>query len=197
LKLYQLEMARRCGLIIPETIVTNDPIKALEFSKNHQGKIIYKLIDSRSGLCFPTFELPRSIPTMPFRDSDNEHLDQVDLCLHLFQERIKKVSDLRVTIVGNVIFAAEIKSQSQGELLDWRSNPSLPVEPFKLPDKVKENCLLLMQKLGLSFAALDFCLDADGNCSFLEINPDGQFLWIEEALGLPISEALARLLARD
>ncbi len=197
LKIYQLEIARKCGLIIPETIVTNDPTKALEFSKNHHGKIIYKLIDSRSGLCFPLYELPRSIPTMPFRESDHEHLDQVDLCLHLFQERIEKVSDLRITIVGSSIFAAEIKSQSEGKLLDWRTHPDLPIISFKLAEKVKESCLLLMQRLGLSFAALDFCLDKNGNCIFLEINPDGQFLWIEEAIGLPIAETLARLLARD
>jgi RimK-like ATP-grasp domain len=197
LKVYQLEVARQCGLEIPKTLITNDPEQALAFSKSEQGRIIYKLIDSRSGLCFPTYELPRSIPTMPFRPSDNQHLNQVDSCLHLFQERINKVSDLRVTIVGASVFAAEIKSQSEGELLDWRSHPSLPVQPFSLPKKVEEGCLLLMKKLGLSYAALDFCLDSQGNCIFLEINPDGQFLWIEEAIGLPIAEALAKLLARQ
>lgn len=197
LKIHQLELARQCGLTIPDTIITSDPVKALEFSDNHKGKIIYKLIDSGSGLCFPIYELPRSIPTMPFRDGDTQHLNQVALCLHLFQERVNKVSDLRITIVGDSIFSAAIQSQSKGELLDWRSQPALPVKPFKLPEAVENSCLLLMRKLGLSFAALDFCLDANGNCIFLEINPDGQFLWIEEAISLPIAEAVARLLARE
>jgi glutathione synthase/RimK-type ligase-like ATP-grasp enzyme len=196
LKIYQLEMAKQCGLLVPKTLITNDPEQARLFSKSEKGKIIYKLIDSRSGLCFPSSELPRSIPTMPFRQTDADYLNQVASCLHLFQARVKKVSDLRVTIVGQSIFAAEIKSQSEGELLDWRSHAELPMAEFQLPETVKKSCLRLMQRLGLTFAALDFCLDSDGRCVFLEINPDGQFLWIEEEVGLPISKALARLLAQ-
>jgi len=195
LKVRQLEVARQCGLAIPDTIVTNDPKQVAEFYKRHNSEIIYKLIDSRSGRCFPLFELPRSIPTLPVRQIDLNYLDQVGSCLHLFQKRIAKKSDLRVTIVGQKVFAAEIESQEQEELLDWRLKKDLPIKPFQLPNEIEQSCLLLIQKLGLNFAALDFCRTFQGELVFLEANPDGQFLWIEEALELPISLALAKLLA--
>jgi glutathione synthase/RimK-type ligase-like ATP-grasp enzyme len=195
LKIHQLELARQCGLTVPETIVTNDPEKVTEFYGLCKGEMIYKFIDSRSGQYFPLYELPRSIPTLPFRQTDLEYLDQVRSCLHLFQRRVAKISDIRLTVIGRKVFAAEIRSQDGGELLDWRLDRNLPVEKFKLPNEIEEQSLLFMDKLGLSYAALDFCRTPEGEMVFLEANPDGQFLWIEEALNLPMSYELARLLA--
>ncbi len=195
LKIRQLSIARGCGFTIPKTLVTNNPEKVAEFYERHSGKIIYKLIDSESGLCFPIYETPRSVPAMSFRKEDLAFIEQVRFCLHLFQERVAKVSDLRVTVVGKKIFAAEIKSQAMGERLDWRLNQDLPMEPYKLSRKLEEQCLLLMRQLGLTFAAIDFCKTADDDLVFLEANPHGQFLWIEQALDLPISLELAKLLA--
>jgi glutathione synthase/RimK-type ligase-like ATP-grasp enzyme len=195
LKIHQLEVAKESGLTIPEILVTNNPESVREFYERHQGQIMYKLVDSESGLRFPIYELPRSIPSMPFRPIDLNYLNQVKSCVHLFQQRIVKTSDLRVTIVGNQIFTAEILSQHEGELLDWRVNENLPMKPYTLPDSVALKCFSLMRKLGLTYGALDFCVGADGQFVFLEINPHGQFLWIELALNMPISEAMARLLA--
>jgi glutathione synthase/RimK-type ligase-like ATP-grasp enzyme len=195
LKLRQLELARQCGLAIPKTIVTNDASKVSEFYDAHKGKIVYKLIDSRSGQFFPIYELPRSIPTMPFQISDLKHIEQVNSCLHLFQERIDKVSDLRVTVIGQKVFAAQIESQAQGEILDWRMYEDFPTKKYQLPKPVEQSCLNLMKMLQLSFGAFDFCKDKDGHYIFLEVNPDGQFLWIEEATAMPMSYELAKLLA--
>ena len=195
LKIPQLEKARKLGFLVPDTIVTNTPEKVAQFYEQHKGEIIYKLVDSESGSCFPLYELPRSIPTMPFRESDLAHLGQVSTCLHLFQERIEKVSDLRVTVVGKKIFAVEIESQAKGRLLDWRFDHTLPMKTHSLPADVEAQCFQLMQELGLEYAALDFCINSSGQYVFLEINPHGQYLWLEEALNIPISRELARLLA--
>jgi glutathione synthase/RimK-type ligase-like ATP-grasp enzyme len=51
-----------------------------------------------------------------------------------------------------------------------------------------------VERLGLCYGAIDMVLTPDGRYVFLEINPNGQYLWIEEAAGLPISDAICDLL---
>jgi glutathione synthase/RimK-type ligase-like ATP-grasp enzyme len=132
---------------------------------------------------------------MQLRPEDLNYLEQVRLGMHLFQERVDKVSDIRATVVGDQIFACEIASQDQGELLDWRLKSNLPMKEYIVSKELKQRCLLLMDKLGLTFGALDFCKTPDDRLIFLEVNPNGQYLWIEQALDMPISLELAKLLA--
>ncbi len=194
-KIYQLEIARQAGLNVPLTLVTNDPDAVKAFYQTCSGKIIYKLIDEASARYFPAHEVPRGLPTLPFRKVDIKHLDQVRFSLHLFQERIEKTLDLRVTVIGREIFAAAIHSQEGTGKLDWRLDYSVPHKIHQLPDDVAEACLSVLLRLGLNFGAIDLCMDAEGKYYFLEINPAGQYLWLEEQLGLPLSKELARLLS--
>ncbi|MGH4017452.1 MAG: MvdC/MvdD family ATP grasp protein [Pseudonocardiaceae bacterium] len=48
---------------------------------------------------------------------------------------------------------------------------------------------------GISFGAFDFVITPDGSWVFLECNPSGAYGWLEETLDLPITSALADLLA--
>lgn len=195
LKLKQLDVARKCGLTVPETLVTNDPNAVSAFHDKHKGQIIYKLIDEGSYRFFPPYEIVTGMPTLPFRPSDLSHIDQISLSLHLFQERIDKVSDIRVTVVGTRIFAAEILSQEGKGKIDFRLDYSVPMRAHELPEEIAQGCLNVLRQLGLTFGAFDFCLDRDGQYVFLEVNPSGQWLWMEKGLNLPISLHLARLLA--
>jgi glutathione synthase/RimK-type ligase-like ATP-grasp enzyme len=52
-----------------------------------------------------------------------------------------------------------------------------------------------MRRLGLEYGAIDLRLTPDGEYVFFEVNPAGQFLFVEHACGLPISAALAARLA--
>ncbi|MGH9550644.1 MAG: MvdC/MvdD family ATP grasp protein, partial [Terriglobales bacterium] len=76
-KLWQLECARRVGLSVPDTLVTNDPAAAREFYDRLDGRVIYKLISERTNFCFPTYAMPAGIPTLKMRAADLEHLGQV------------------------------------------------------------------------------------------------------------------------
>ena len=192
-KTYQLRMAQNSGLQLPRTLLTNDASKVEQFYKDCDRQVIYKLIDERSWQYFPKHRGRRGIPTLPLRDQDLPYLEQVGLSLHLFQERIDKVCDLRATIVGQQIFVAKITGKNEDACLDWRFEPK-KVSSFELPVQIKEKCFELMAQLGLSFAALDLCLDKDGNYFFLEANPAGQFLWLEDELKMPISQAIAKVL---
>lgn len=195
LKLRQLDIARNCGFSIPESLVTNDPEAVSSFYEKHNGKLIYKLIDEGSYRYFPSYEIVMGMPTLPLRELDLNHLDQVRLSLHLFQRKVEKRSDIRVTVVANKVFAVEILSQEGKGKVDFRLDYSVPMKTHKLPDQTAERCLSVLRELGLTYGAFDLCLDQDGQYIFLEVNPAGQWLWMEKGLDLPISQQIARLLA--
>jgi glutathione synthase/RimK-type ligase-like ATP-grasp enzyme len=103
-----------------------------------------------------------------------------------------------VTIVGQRIFAASIDSQSDpNATIDWRKteNPLLPHAPIELPKPLQQSLLELMMRLSLSYGAIDLVLTPDGRYVFLEVNPNGQWLWIDEMLSLGISQSIAEWLS--
>lgn len=193
-KLRQLNVAVECGLHIPDTLVTNDPDAAREFCAKKR-QVIYKQIDERSARHFPRYQTPRGLPTQLVRESDVAHLDQVRTSAHLFQEKIEKQSDIRLTIVGQKLFAVEIKSQEGKGSLDFRLDYSVPMVEFDLPATVKTACLNLMRHFDLEFAAIDLCRTPADKLVFLEVNAAGQYLWMEKQLDMPISKELAHLLS--
>jgi glutathione synthase/RimK-type ligase-like ATP-grasp enzyme len=113
------------------------------------------------------------------------------------QQWIDKAYDLRVTVVGDKIFAVKIDSQISPETeIDWRAGHSIipPHSPYVLPQTIFKSCLSLTKHLNLSFGAIDLVRDKQGNYWFLEINPNGQWAWLETQTGLPISDCIAALL---
>lgn len=197
IKLNQLKIAQDAGLIVPHTLVSNDPKLIKQFAERFSNRIIYKLIDEASWQYFPEQEQPRGMPTLEFRETDLSYLEQTKYSLQLFQERIEKNCDLRVTVVGDEIFSVKIEPQVEGAKLDWRVARDNKLSKFKLPDDIESNCRRLMKDLGLVYAAFDFALTPDGQFVFFELNPQGQFLWLEEALELPIAQRFARLLVES
>ncbi len=195
LKLFQLEVAKRIGFSVPETLVTNDPEAARAFYEKWQGRIIYKLISEKSNFSLPKYEFPHGIPTLPVREMDLTHFEQVRHAPHLFQERVQKQADIRVTVIGKKLFAFHIESQSGKGKLDWRIDYEVPMKCWELSDKLSEQCIRLLVDLGLNYGAIDFCLDKEGQYIFLEINPAGQYLWLENATQAPLSQEMAWLLA--
>ena len=111
-----------------------------------------------------------------------------------FQEKVEKVSDIRVTVVGDDVFAAEILSQGrESSKVDWRAtdDPNLEHRVHELPSALVSRCRRLVSHLGLNFGALDLALKPDGTYVFFEINPNGEWLWLEDQLGFPLSERIA------
>lgn len=129
-----------------------------------------------------------------------QHLEEIErarLSPAIYQELIPKKFDLRVTVVGKKIFAVAIDSQSDpAAAIDWRrtENPKLPHHPIVLPTKLSDQLLILMDSLRLTFAGIDMILSESGEYVFLEVNPSGQWLWLDEMLGCGISDAIAKWL---
>jgi glutathione synthase/RimK-type ligase-like ATP-grasp enzyme len=109
------------------------------------------------------------------------------------------VADIRVTVVGEQVFPAKIHSQEFEEtMVDWRKGENAKVkhERIELPPEIEDKCIELTKRLGLHFGAIDFVLDRGMNYVFLEINPNGQWGWIEKRLGYDISGEIVALLLK-
>jgi glutathione synthase/RimK-type ligase-like ATP-grasp enzyme len=194
LKASQLKVAAALGLEIPPTLITNDPEAVLEFYRQHNSRIVSKLAGPAFyGSIGQTF--CRYTEVVSRRDVG--HVRAIQFCPAIFQAYVPKRVELRITVVGQAVFAAEIHSQvSHQTRHDWRryDHNETPYFPHELPDQLEQRCAQLVERLGLCYGAIDMVLTPDGRYVFLEINPNGQYLWIEDATGLPISDAICDLL---
>jgi len=194
-KPYQLAVADQCGLKIPDTLISNLPSEAEAFFSVHKPDVITKPV--RTGYIDDT-ESPKAIYTSKVNTSHMEHISRLSVSPVTFQPLIHKHSDIRVTIVGGQIFTAEIFSQTDHDAsVDWRktSNPDLPHQHHSLPKNLEKKLLHYMKCLGLDYGAIDFVLDTEGNYFFLEINPGGQWLWLDRVLNLGITQSISDWLA--
>lgn len=187
-KAYQLSVARSSGLEIPQTLISNDPSEVRRFLAERGSK----------GTIYKSFSATQQEwrETRLVRDEELAVLDQVRHAPVIFQEYVPARFDLRVTVVGDQIFAAAIHSQDTEYQVDFRIDMNrAKVEPHDLPSEVATRLAELMRRLGLVYGAIDMRLTPDGRYVFLEVNPAGQWLFIEGRTGQPISAAVAQTLA--
>jgi MvdD family ATP-grasp ribosomal peptide maturase len=194
-KQLQLQVAQELGLDTPRTLITNNPQAVREFAKECEEGMITKMLSS-----FAIYEEGKEkvVFTNPVAPEDLENLDGLRFCPMTFQEKVPKALELRTIIVGKRVFTASIDSQSsEGARNDWRRRGVALLEdwkPYNLPQAVEEKLLKLMEHFGLNYGALDLILTPDGRHVFLEVNPVGEFFWLERCPGLPISKAIADIL---
>lgn len=179
-KPYQLVLARRVGLSVPETLITSSPRRARELVTDGAA-IIHKVMTAPRG---------RFLATKAWTEEDARHLHDLELAPTIFQRRVQGTRELRITAVGERLFAAEYTTS----FVDGRTDMAADYVAHELPPSVTRGLLSLLDQLSLPFATIDMRIDDHGEYHFLEANNAGQFLWIEVRTGLPISAALAELL---
>jgi glutathione synthase/RimK-type ligase-like ATP-grasp enzyme len=187
-KARQLSIAAEVGLNIPRTLITSDPDRARAFIAEAKG----------SGTIYKTFSCTHAIwrETRLLRSADMEHMEAVRVAPVIFQEFIAAESDLRITAVGDRLFAAAIRTVAGNELVDFRmSVANAEMSPEELPREIAERLAALLKRLGLVYGAIDMRRTPDGEYYFFEVNTAGEFLFVEERTGLPISSAIADWLA--
>jgi glutathione synthase/RimK-type ligase-like ATP-grasp enzyme len=186
-KPWQLASARAVGLTIPETLITNDPEEARSFWEAHSGNVVYKAFRQTHSAWRETRAL---------RPQHVSLIEAVRLAPVLFQELITGIADLRVTVIGDELFAAAATLEDATYTLDIRFNPGIAYNPYTLPDNVAASILRLMESLGLEYGAIDMRLTPDDRYVFFEVNPAGQFLYVERSSRQPITAALVAHLLR-
>lgn len=187
----QLFKARELGFDIPRTLITSDPDEVRAFVAGTPCEVIYK------GLSQPReMEAGKVLFTGVLTPERLAKIDAIRITPGIFQERVEKAYELRVTVVGSRIFTVRIDSQAHSEAaLDWRrSLHDVAYDVVELPAAVEDKIVKFMQAFGLIYGAFDFIVTPDGRYVFLEINPSGQFMWLEYATGLQITAALVDLL---
>lgn len=195
-KPLQYTTAAACGLDVPSTVITNVPGDAAKHSAHLGSSVVYKTFMSATVADGLTVKLIYTNPVTASDMADN----RVVLTAHQFQQRVPKVRDVRATVVGKQVFAANILTDDDtpARLLDWRADyNALLYEPVRLPASVESSLLAMTERLGLSFAAADFVVTADDQHYFIDLNPGGQWGWIQEATGLPIAATIAAYLTGE
>jgi hypothetical protein len=194
-KALQLQVAKDIGLDVPATVWTNDLTAANDFLDRCGGTAAVKSVatawweESGEG----TFVYTSLIGSGDLPPS--ARLAQAPIA---FQEAILPKRDLRVTVVEDVVLAAIQTGQPEDatQPIDWRLSPQLAWECHILEADIAEYCRDLVRAFDLRFGAIDFAIDRNGVYWFLELNPNGEWGWLQR-IGLPIAEALADTLTSE
>ena len=187
-KVRQLKLAKELGLSIPKTIITNRAEQVLDYFGAGE-KIVYKTLD--------TFVAPPDyivFTTEVSREVIEQNKTQISVTPCIFQEKVEKKYELRITVVGEKVFAVKIDSQKTEQTqTDWRKNQFLPIySKINIPEALTAKLMMIHKKLGLVYGAYDFIIDQKGEAIFLECNPGGQWLWMENQIdNLPIAGTIA------
>jgi ATP-grasp ribosomal peptide maturase len=188
----QLVLAAELGFRVPSTLITSDHVAAQEFIGKHTPVVFKPLqvTDVRRG------DRPAVLWTQ--RVHAHEIDGSVAGTAHLFQAEVAgKLSDLRITVVGARVFCVRITSGEHGgpHLLDWRCDyDALSYELVDPPHGMAERLRAYLDAFGLAFGCFDFAVAPDGEPWFLECNPNGQWAWLEQPTGAPMTAAFADLL---
>jgi glutathione synthase/RimK-type ligase-like ATP-grasp enzyme len=177
-KPYQASWIRSLGFHIPDTLITTDPARALEFWQQH-GTVIYK---SLSGIRSIVSRLtPEHVP----------RFDDIASCPTQFQQYVPG-TEYRVHVVGEEVFACRIISEAD----DYRySAERVDMQACDLPDDVMALSRTLAVSMNLVVAGIDLRCTREGKWYCFEVNPSPGFTYFQQMTGQPVAEAIARLLA--
>lgn len=186
-KPMQLVVAQEIGFEIPETHFTND---FRSMPKSETG-IIYK----------PLTWLATAKGEMLFANKLDETTlsgqeDSIRAAPCIFQSFVDKMYEVRVSVFGSRVFGTKVDSQKLDRTkVDWRRGILQPIyAATEVPQEIEERVLRFLSRFGLQMGMFDFVVDQDGNWIFLECNPAGQWIWLEEATGAPLTAAFVDLL---
>lgn len=197
-KALQLAEASKAGLTTPATLISNDPERAAAFVEALGDTdcavkpLIATRVDGEDGARLPlTTTLPRG-----------HTLDAVAVAPNIFQPYVEKAHELRCVVMGDQIFTARLDSQAHASTrTDWRAgaveDDEVRWEAADLPPGVQAGLHRLMRSFDINFASIDLIVTPDGEFVFLDLNPNGQWLWLEEELGLPLVAGMADLLTSE
>jgi hypothetical protein len=194
-KFHVLMRAHQLGFRVPECALTSRASDLFDLHRACHGNIITK----QAG---PT-AFPRAFRHRLIRYTERVSARDLGYARNLWrspimvQENLGKRLEIRVTVVGEHVFAGEIDSQrTHRTRQDWRryDHANTTIRAHALPAAIESRCAALTAELGLVYSALDLVLTPDGEYVFLEINPAGEYGWMEDATRHPITEAVADLL---
>jgi glutathione synthase/RimK-type ligase-like ATP-grasp enzyme len=177
-KVVQSQLARKFNLKMPKSLISNNEESVREFISPQRDFIVKPLSVGR----VVTDENIKLVQTNLV--NKNLKIPKLGMNPTYFQSYIEKSYELRITVINKNIFSVKIYSLDK---VDWRSfNNDIQYELTDIPKELEEKCISIMNDLNINFAAFDFIFNGN-EYYFLELNANGQWLWLEEELGLNIS----------
>ncbi len=183
-KPYQLKVASECGLMIPDTLITNSAEEVARFRSRHDH-VIYKTFSGTTLMM---------TDTRPLTDADMDDLWRLQYAPVIFQEYLERGREYRVTVIEDDLFVAEIGIRNPKAHYDWRLDQTYEVTKTTLPDELCGRLVQLTKALGLNSGSIDLRETPDGRIFFLEINPSGQFLFLDVFGGLETGNRFCQML---
>lgn len=199
-KCEQLVRARRMGFAVPGSTVSNKPDAARRFIAGADRGAIYKTLSTPSLAAETVSDENRiagGLHTTLVEASDPA-LESIEILPGLLQHYIEKAYEVRATVVDRRIFAARIDSQTNERTrVDFRHyDADIAYSAIDLPAEVARRCRDFVSSYGLTYGAVDLIATPGGEYVFLENNPVGQFVFVEELVpSLGITQAVADSLA--
>lgn len=181
-KIYQLQEFSKLGVVMPESYIGN----AIDMDKRivSSSQIIKPLTQGKilTGEKFEIFQTNRL----------SDSVGDISMTPVYLQEEVEKAYEVRITWVGSDHWAVRIDSTAE---IDWRRvTAENRYSLVKIPESIEKECLKILGVSQLEFGAFDYLVTADDTWIFLEVNPNGQWLWLEDELDLDISCKLFSLL---
>lgn len=182
-KIYQLQKGKEIGFNVPKTIITNNADLANGLLSKE--KTIIKPITTGKIQIGDRYEIYQT-------NILDELLNDISITPVYLQEYIPKLYEVRLTIINGYFYGVKIQSSNE---IDWRDeqadNKYIIID---VPVEIKNKCNKMLNKFNLNFGAFDFIVNRDLRWIFLEVNPNGQWLWLEQILNLNISEKIIEFL---
>lgn len=183
-KLLQLQVADQAGLGVPRTLVSQDPEMVRAFCRELDYRVVVKTVAGS-----------QKTPTMTGLVTPELLTDAaVRLSPAIYQELVPGTRHLRICCFGGAVHTALLETQA----LDWRYPYDADTQPYRLDDETAGRVTLVMDRLGLRMGIVDMKLGGDGQPMWLEVNPQGQFLFLEGMCrGMGLAQAFADFLVAE
>jgi ATP-GRASP peptide maturase of grasp-with-spasm system len=191
-KFEQMEVARRVGLSIPRSLITNDKNELLQFYHISNKKIISKA--NGDGTRITIGDINYGIYTSLISEEILNLLPD-KFFPSLFQEFIEKEVELRIFYINKKSYAMAIFStldkQTEIDFRVYNNKKPNRNTPFNLPEEIQKKIILFMENIGLLTGSLDLILDKKNEFIFLEVNPGGQFGMVSRPCNYYLEKVIA------
>lgn len=192
-KARQLLVAQKIGFHIPDTLISNDPDPIMTLHRKYDNKLVVKALYSP---LIEDVEQDYFIFSNVIESWPGQCDPELRVSPAIYQEPLFPKVDYRVTVVGDTVLAAKIYSSSDEFFADWRTQKDgLTFERVVLPKDIERMCRQYVKESGLVFGAIDL-VEFKGRYYFLEINPNGEWGWLQKPHGLPIADVLCSFMTK-
>lgn len=194
-KMLQLGIAKKIGMDVPKTVVSNyfSDSLANDFGSCH----LYAVKALDTALFYDNNTEEEYFTYTQILTKEELLKESLQEAPVFIQECISNKTDIRVTIIGEKLFASKITKDGKGIDGDWRHNPkeTLQYSKCQLPRGLEIKIIKIMRALGLNFGGMDLAY-SNGKYYFIEVNPTGEWAWLMKPTGYPISKEIVNFMVK-